>query len=297
MPTRLSKTSGVSRIAKAIRQQEVGLSIGCPVLYYNSYFSSYKPTELPKVKSSKEFHKTYCLIATKDHYINYSLRAAILALRQSSAQEHNCLTKFVTIQLGIDVSEKIRNGSKSKTPTVYFNERFRKRFLSKIEVKDYFFVLEESKNGCLHIHLVANFKDGNESKLKGMLTKANWLPLSASGMVKNSSVLVKDTYVLKMKRTCLTDEDRVRLDMEIDSVGFDSSWYCSKTALNVDGTKICTEYKTVDPVGIDVGLADYLSKSLTEKLFGTGNWNYSISRDLTAKVKPFRERLLSEGRS
>ena len=75
----ITKTTGTARLAKALAIQTRGLSIGNPVLYGDSYFSSYKPSKLPSVKSYKDFHKTIKLYHSilKTAHISPTSRAQV----------------------------------------------------------------------------------------------------------------------------------------------------------------------------------------------------------------------------
>jgi hypothetical protein len=288
--------AGIARIQKAVAKNHQGLSVGQPVLYHNGYYESYEPTKLPKVKSRNDFHKTFLLNPSKQQYINFSLRAGVLALRKSASKQTDCHTKFVTIQLNKKASKKITTSVPSKTPTVYCNVRLRGLVFSKLGITEYFFVIEKSSKGGLHIHLLVNLPDGCEVKFRELLKQTNWLSINKHGM-SNNSVVIKDSYTLKLFFNGLCKDEIDKLNAEIERTDYDSSWYLHKHIASVVPKSEWYIYHTVTPIGIDVGLADYLSKSLTDKLFGKGNWNYSISRELLKNMKPFREHLILESKT
>lgn len=292
-----TKITGTARIAKALAIQSRGLSIGLPVLYGDSYFSSYDPSKLPSVKSHKDFHKTIKLDGSKGHFINYSLRAAVLGLRKSASHQHELFTKFITVQFGDAFSKEIFKGTTSKTHTVNFANRLRRRFLTKLGVSEFFFVLEKSSKGNLHMHLVANITKKSEVAFEESLFLSNWVAKNSSGSRHKQSVDITDKYTLKMYRRAMQEQRAYWLDFEIEDPDLESLWKCTKTRTLDDGTIQNVQYERVEPNGIDVGLADYLSKKLTSKLFASGNWNYAISAALTKNMKPFREQLLLEGKT
>jgi hypothetical protein len=291
-----TKITGTARIAKALAIQSRGLSIGLPVLYGDSYFSSYEPSKLPSVRSYKDFHKTIKLDGSKRHFINYSLRAAVLGLRKSASYQHEVFTKFITVQFREKFSQEIYTGTHSKTHTVNFANRLRRRFLSKLGVSEFFFVLEKSNKGNLHMHMVANITQKSEEAFKRALFQSNWIALNIRGVPYPSAVDITNKYTLIMYRRAMMTKKAEELDADIKDPDFESLWECTKTRSLDSGAIQCEQYKRVEPNGIDVGLADYLSKKLTSKLFASGNWNYAISAALTKNMKPFREQLLLEGK-
>lgn len=236
------------------------------------------------------------LDGSKGHFINYSLRAAILGLRESASNQHELFTKFIMVQFGDAFSKEIFKGITSKTHTVNFANRLRRRFLTKLGVSEFFFVLEKSSKGNLHMHLVANITKESEVAFKELLFLSNWVATNSSGSRHQKAIDITSKYALIIYRRAMTKEKAEWLDFEIEELGFESLWKCTKTRTLDDGTIQNVQYERVEPNGIDVGLADYLSKKLTSKLFSSGNWNYAISAALTKNMKPFREQLLLEGK-
>lgn len=296
MSSSTKKKTGTARIAWALGIQSRGLSIGLPVLYGDSYFSSYDPSKLPTIKSHKESNKTIELDGFKGHFINYSLRAAFLGLGQLAAKKSYLSTKFITVQFGEEFSKEIYKGTSSKTHTVNFANRLRRRFFSKLEITDYFFVLEKSGNGNLHMHLVTNITENSENEFKESLVQSNWIARSATGLPYSTAIHITNKYSLIMYRQAMTEDKAKWLDIEIEDPDFDSLWKCSKTRTLDERSIQCMQYERIEPNGLDVGLADYLSKKLTNKLFASGNWNYAISKSVKISMKPFIEQVLKEGK-
>jgi hypothetical protein len=290
------KSASTSCLAGAVKASNKGLSWGHPVLSQYKYFDCYKPALLPSVKDRRNIHKTFILDKKKNLNVNFALRAATQALILEESKKTGFELVFITIHLNDELSQNLSNDLKDKKPTQYFNELLRKRVLKRFEVDDYYFVIEKVGTTRLHAHIVCLIKIGTELLIRDAFRASGWLLLNKANKVSNG-VSISRGYYLRMLRRSLGEVELDLLDMEVTDYAEESFWKSYQTIPDVLGETHDAGFKTKEPVPIDVGLADYLSKQLNEKIFGVGGGkNYSISQSLSKLMNPLIDHLISEGR-
>lgn len=295
MPKSGSKTSINPSIKRAVENAKLGLSGGRPVLKYNSYISSYKAEELPVIKNKKQVYKTYCLDKSKGHYVNYGLRSAVLGLLQAAKTEHGVETHHVTAQLNTDFSNKITSGSKTRNPAQYFNRMFRLKIAEPLRASRYFFVLEESKLGNLHVHIVMNINVKLLGSLRDKLKGTKWLQVDKHGNIAAKAVDISTGYPVRLTRRSMSKIEAELLDMEIVDFKDESLWKGVREKRTSKGEVYFEEFQSKDKHPIDEGLADYLCKSMADSLFYGGK-NYAMSQSLKTTMEPFINQVIEEGK-
>jgi hypothetical protein len=295
MPKSSSKTTVNPSIKRAVENGQLGLSGGRPVLRYNSYISSYKAEELPIIKNKKQVYKTYCLDKSKGHYINYGLRAAVLGLLQKARTEDEIETHHVTVQLNSDFSKKITGGSGTRNPAQYFNRMFRLKVAVPMRVSHYFFVLEESESGNLHVHAVMNIDVKMVSDLREVLKSTKWCQIDIHGNYAASAINISRGYPVRVKRESMDKTEAELLDMEVIDYEDESFWKGVRERITSKGEVYFEEFQSKEKHPIDEGLADYLCKSMTDSLFYGGK-NYAMSQSHKAIMEPFINQVIEEGK-
>jgi hypothetical protein len=295
MPKSGSKIAVNPRIKRAVENGRLGLSGGRPVLRYNSYFNSYKAEEVPIIKNKKQVYKTHCLDKSKGHYINYGLRAAVLGLLQKARAEVGVETHYVTVQLNSDFSKKITGGSSTRKPAQYFNRMFRLKVAVPMRASHYFFVLEESKSGNLHVHVVMNLDAKLVSDLRDAIKSTNWRKIDIHGNYAASAINISTGYTVCVKRESMSKIEAELLDMEVIDYEDESLWNGVRERKTLKGEVYFEEFQSKEKHSIDEGLADYLCKSITDSLFYGGK-NYAMSGSLKAIMEPFINQVIEEGK-
>jgi hypothetical protein len=264
---------GVSRISKALRVMGDSYSEGYLVPLYNPYYHSYHYLDLPKIDNVRNIHKTICINPSKKQYVNYALRAATRVLLNE--QKNNCSVCLVTIYFSREFSLFL---SKIKNPVSYYGELIKKR-LKKLSVDKFYIVFEEGSNltisgelSGLHAHIVT-ITDKNESEaLKRALKRDKELLLNKNGKISSSAIKVQFGYY----ETLLECSSSSLIKTEVTTFETESKW----TYKSIDGfNKSDKVFRSKVKNPINIGLADYLSKELSESIF-LGHRNYYIFRDL-----------------
>jgi hypothetical protein len=295
MPKSGSKIAVNPRIKRAVDNRQLGLSRGRPVLRYNSYFNSYKAEELPLIKNKKQVYKTHCLDKSNGHYINYGLRAAVLGLLQAAKTEDSIETHLVTVDLNSDFSKKITSGSGTRNTAQYFNRMFRLKVAVPMCFSHYFFVIEQSKSGNLHVHVLMNIDVRLISDLKDMIKSNKWHLIDIKGNYATTAIKVNPDYVVRLKRRSMTKLEAEVLDMEVEDYEDESLWKGVGKRTSIEGEVYFGEFQLKEKHPIDEGIADYLCKSMTDSLFYGGK-NYAMSRSLKAIMEPFINQVIEEGK-
>ncbi|MBU3005941.1 hypothetical protein [Paraglaciecola arctica] len=296
MPVRSPKTTPNPTLIKALEKSRKGLSEGRPVQTSNRYIKSYAPSLLPVIKSREDLYITHCLDVKAEQYINFGLRAAVAALvNETSIKSSPLVTTAITINFNADFSDKIRRAVASKKPAQYFNHLFRSKIAIPFEIDDYIYVLEESSSGLLHVHIVCNIEVGIEKSVRKALWNSNWLRFDSTGVKSPKSVDIRNRYKVRMYRRALKKNDAELLDMEIETDPAFSLWECCDVRTGSNGKDYCAVYQAKEYSQINVGFADYLSKSISDKLFSGGK-NYGMSRSLKTKMEPYIKQVISEGK-
>ncbi|MBU3020161.1 hypothetical protein KO519_21025 [Paraglaciecola agarilytica] len=273
----------------------VGLSGGRPVLSYDSYNSSYKVDNLPIVTSKKNIYVTHILDGSKDHYINYGLRAAVWGLLDEAHSKMGVETRHVTVQFNSNFSRKLKTGSKTRNPAQYFNRMLRLKVAKPFEASSYFFVLEESTSGNIHAHIVMNIRLSKVTEIRDTLKATGWLQTDKHGGLAASAINISDGYTLSIYKGSLTDQEIDEMDIMIEDYPTESLWKCGSIATDLKGNIYCQRYEAKEKIAINEGLADYLCKSMTDNLFYGGK-NYAMSQSLKALMLPYIEQVIDEGK-
>ncbi|GAC12226.1 hypothetical protein GCHA_4308 [Paraglaciecola chathamensis S18K6] len=295
MPTSASLTPVNPVLKRAAEKRKIGLSGGRPVLSYDSYNSSYKVCNLPIVTSKKNIYVTHILDGSKNHCINYGLRAAVWGLLEEANSTMGVETHHITVQFNSEFSLKLKAGSKTRNPAQYFNRMLRLKVATPFDVSSYFFVLEESTSGNIHAHIVMNIKLSTVTKLRDSLKATGWLKTDKYGHLAASAINISDGYILSVYKGSLTEQEINEMDMMIEDYPSESFWKCGSKATDLKGNIYCQRYEAKEKIAINEGLADYLCKSMTDSLFYGGK-NYAMSRSLKTLMLPYLEQVIAEGK-
>lgn len=250
----------------------------------DSYYRAYKPTSLPLLTSDRKLHRTHRLNKKMKHNLNYAIRAATVTI--VTPLEKNSDTD--SVQITVNFSESFTKRLEAmKSPVSYYGKRL-KEYFKLLNITDFFYVLEEGKRRKnqdgrrLHAHIVLRAKKSSEEELKAILKNPNEVNINEREHAEYRCVHIEWGYEVKMYGDYMSKVDFELLQMEVEEYPEHTSWKLPNTFQRLNGIAF------VKPMlGIDVGLADYLSKQVHVQLLKGSKRNYYISRSLLSAMKSY----------
>ncbi|WP_206483643.1 hypothetical protein [Thalassotalea sp. G2M2-11] len=250
----------------------------------DSYFRAYKPSTLPLLTSYRKIYKTYQLDKKMKHNLNYAIRAATVLLTTPLEKNSDAEAVLITVNFSESFTKRLEA---MKSPVSYYGKRL-KEYLKSLNVTDFFYVIEEGKRRQnqvgrrLHAHIVLRTQKHNENELKEILQNPNEVYFDEWGNAEHRCVDVEWGYEVKMFGDYISKDDVELLEMEINDYPEQTAWKLPTLFQRSHGISF------VKPMlGINVGLADYLSKQLHVQLLQRSQRNYYISRSLVKRMKSY----------
>lgn len=304
--------SGVTRIVTALNEY-AALFSDSPLVPRNSPFhSAYLASRLKKITQARQLYKSVEVDSTKKLYINYGLRAATLSVIEATKQHRNAVTAFITVQLTEQYYRHLKaidcsSVSQGEPPISRLREVLRRKLFDKFEIKHEYFVVERgAKNSTIHLHIVCSLQCPEVSSMSGVnfettdtckrLKKA----IRAMHEVETyqTAVQVKTEYKRELYTKVIGQEQTELLELEIDLLGDQSGWQRGKAFTDITTGEVSyISYKTTGLHPIDSGIADYLSKSLNDKVFMKSRYNFSISSATRKELKLIANEVIDRNRS
>ena len=113
-----------------------------------------------------------------------------------------------------------------------------------------------------------------------------------------TAVQVKTEYKRELYTKVIGQEQTELLELEIDLLGDQSGWQRGKAFTDITTGEVSyISYKTTGLHPIDSGIADYLSKSLNDKVFMKSRYNFSISSATRKELKLIANEVIDRNRS
>ncbi|MDF2179099.1 hypothetical protein P2G88_12635 [Aliiglaciecola sp. CAU 1673] len=275
---------GQSRIAAALEKTATTLSDGYLVPYYNHYYENYHSHKLPTLTRVKDIHKTHCVDARKRHYVNYALRACVLSMKKEIDENPNAKKRLamITVNFSHKYSQKLRS---LEFPTSHYGTAVMRR-LASVGVDKFFIVFEAGKANkaipeliSLHAHIVLTIDPFESEEVRACLRNEFELKRDIRGSIASSSVMIQFQYTPRLYTCSPLQSALATLEQQL--LGEQSQWVVDERAVFSGRIR---SLKSRDPIELNIGIADYLSKELPNSIFSKGR-NYYISRPLNAEIK------------
>lgn len=261
------------RLIKGVARHYTTLSYGRPVDTGNN--NTIDPEELLEVVSEGRDKSSKQVAKTKSKSVNLLLRAAFAALEEAHLQLEKSQLTFITVNLSRNASCEAANGGGA----TYYGEKLKRKFKrtlttgkSKLLQKPRFFlVLENSKDGSLHAHLLMQHHPDDLEVLNKMLRKDT--------ENHDNAVLFQTEYKLWLDAAPGSYEwHRNVLDYDTDQEQCPYPYI----GTNKRGGEWC--FYRIMPV--DAGAADYISKELGKALYdGLDASRMYIDKDIRSRAK------------
>lgn len=280
---------GQDRIEAAINELVSVFSVGELVPGNSPTRSPYLASKLTKLKSARDLYKTQVIDRKYNLHLNFGLRAAVISVLEQTKKFENATTVLITLALTEHYSNRLKiidRHKSSKPPLSAVRADLKRTIFDKFSISHEFFVIEKSSNGNFHLHIVASIVCSDVATLKGCEFKNTRTyenlrsALISSYFVEkfNTAVQIKEDYIKEIYCKTIGQQETELLELELDSLGANSGWKVGKTFKDKKtGQTAILSYKTVCPLPINTGIADYLAKELRDKVFETSRDNFSIS--------------------
>jgi len=273
---------GVHRIAMARGKLVRTFDDRLEVPSTDSYFSSYNVSTLPLLCSWRNRYITHTLDKKKGLRLNYGLRAAMLELSEHSAKDEKLIMVHATVNFSESFTARLEKMNK---PISYYGKRV-KGYLKELGVDYFWLVIEEGKRRKnqvgrrLHAHIVLAINHESTERLKLILSNRNEVYYNGLGQRERRAVYVATDYEVPMYHRYMTKDKVELMQMEIDDYPEVTAWGHSNFRQALNGIAFVKKVK-----GINVGIADYLSKQLDDILLPRAGRNFYISRSLVKKME------------
>ncbi|OKY25661.1 hypothetical protein [Thalassotalea sp. PP2-459] len=244
--------------------------------YYNSSYSTYN---IPLLTSKRNLYKTIIINKSKSINLNYALRASVLALKEIKHQ--------IPVHCTVNFSQKFSKSLYSmKNPVSYCGQRY-KQYFSQIGIDDFFLVIEKSRSGRLHAHIVTSVNQSDIPYIKQLLSNSNEIQLEPNGKLEAHSVFIDLGYEIKIYKQHIDKHKKELLEMEIADYPELTTWRKSNPRERHLGISFVRRVNS-----IDVGLPDYLCKQLNSIIFKNSISNFYISNTLRRKLNAIAEPII-----
>lgn len=263
-------------IERSLGLQKRTLSMSTGVPDSNPYFKEYEASNLPLLTSLRRLHETHVIHKGKGFNLNYFIRASVIELQEQAALDFDLDTVFITINFNREYSRKLFERA---NPVSYFGGYLKNR-LKKFGLEDLLCVIEKTtSSGCYHAHIVITCFKRDVNKIVGELKNVKQVHTDKNGKPLPSSVLSKNSYKVELFARYINDNVKELLSYEIDKYHEETFWRHANASERARGVVFVRTFE-----GINAGLADYLSKSLRERLFAGSERNYYVTRALQKKI-------------
>lgn len=307
------RMSGKARIEAALKEIASVFSNVLTVPRNSPFYSPYLVSKLTKLKAERSLYKIIEIDSKNKQYLNFGLRAAVLAVLNQTSKSENAATVMITFTLTEHYCRRLKSidstvvsRGNGKPPISALRADLKRTLFNKFSITHEFFVLERSRGGCFHAHILASLPCPELKTLKGVaLTTTDTfnrlkLALKELDFVRsnsNNAIQIKDHYNCEVYRRVIGEEASEFIELDIDSLGDDSGWKIGKYFTDLSTGEITVvSYKSSRPLNIDTGIADYLSKELKRKIFRSSRDNYSISSAVRQELKVLAKEIIAYNR-
>ncbi|WP_100657750.1 hypothetical protein [Alteromonas flava] len=280
---------GITRIARVLAKSSRCIADSYRVPEISPYLKSYRVSDLPTIRRFREIHKIHIL--NKSQNVCFALRLAMTSLLSTPASIGKDASKKPVIMCTIRFNNDFSANLSSRPDPVNYYGRLVKSRLSKLGIKNFFLVLEsngsndtKSSPEGLHAHIVLNTNGICLKLISRNLKRFKELLKDKNDNVAKSALAITSGYKKK-----LFFQSSLEASIFENFIAGDLSEWSKDTRSN--GARISFVYEEKCVTDLDVGLADYLSKSLHQQIF-KGHRNYYICRALIQKMKLNFEKLL-----
>lgn len=261
------------RLIKGVAKLFTTLSYDRPVDTGNN--NTINPEELLEVVSEGRDKSGTQKVKSKSKSVNLLLRAAFAALKEVHLSLESSQLTFVTVNLSRKASLEVENGGGA----AYYGEMLKRKFkralttgkLKLLQKPSLFLVLENSKDGSLHAHIIMQHHPDDVAVLNKILRKGT--------DNHDNAVLFQTEYKLWLDAnpgSCAWH--RNVLDYDTDKV------QCPYPHIGTD--KRGREWRFYRIMPVDAGAADYISKELGKPLCDDlGASRMYIDKDIRSRAK------------
>tara|TARA_R110000737_G_scaffold130554_2_gene162573 strand:- start:8025 stop:8882 length:858 start_codon:yes stop_codon:yes gene_type:complete len=248
---------------------------------FNTYYNVYKKANLKPLKRIRDISKTITLCNRRNLYINYRLRASLVSMLYEASETDELELGFITIYFSPEFAEKLSNYD---DPVGSYSDTLKKRF-AKYDIKDFFIVFEfgnarsaEKPLGGLHVHVVTLMNKSDKESLNEALRKRKEVLIDKKGDIASSAVKILFKYYPKILKS--SEHEKTFIGVLADRNPH-TKWRRATPEEEARGVV----YIAKKGIEINVGLADYLSKQLTQRVFDGSKKNHYVSQSLKKKTK------------
>jgi hypothetical protein len=248
---------------------------------FNTYYGIYKKASLEPLKRIRDISKTIILCNRRNLYLNYRFRASLVSMLYEASETDELELGFITIYFSPEFAEKLSNYD---DPVGSYSDTLKKRF-AKYGIKDFFIVFEfgsarsvEKPFAGLHVHVVTLMNRSDKKSLNETLKKRKEVLIDKNGKIASSAVKIVFEYYPKILKSSAHEKTFI-------GVLADRNPHTKWRRATPDEEERGIVFIAKKGIEIDVGLADYLSKHLTQSVFDGNKKNHYVSQSLKKKTK------------